>query len=99
MTRKQFIQSAGATCENWTWSWSFLNESERLVIIGAWDVHTTGRTAKVFGEDWRIGRNGRKSPGYDQAREHIRLVEERGYRLKTFPMEYSEDESGLVKIS
>ncbi|MBZ6758337.1 HNH endonuclease, partial [Klebsiella grimontii] len=25
MNRKQFIQSRGATCRNWTWSWSFIN--------------------------------------------------------------------------
>ncbi|MDU1358416.1 MAG: HNH endonuclease, partial [Enterobacter sp.] len=24
MNRKQFIQSRGATCRNWTWSWSFI---------------------------------------------------------------------------
>ena len=24
MTRKQFIESQGATCLNWNWSWSFV---------------------------------------------------------------------------
>lgn len=98
MNRKQFIESQGATCNNWTWSWSFINESERLIIFGAWDVNTNGRTAKIFTEEWQIGRLGRKNPGYDQSREHVRLVEDEGYRLMTFPMQYSEDENGLVKI-
>ncbi|HCB1572990.1 TPA: HNH endonuclease, partial [Klebsiella quasipneumoniae] len=38
MNRKQFIQSRGATCRNWTWSWSFINHDDQLVIFGAWDV-------------------------------------------------------------
>ena len=40
MKRKQFIESFGATCKNWTWSWSFVNHDEKLVIFGAWDDHT-----------------------------------------------------------
>jgi len=34
---------------------------------------------------------GRKNPGFQQSRDHIRLVEEEGYTLKTFPMEYSDE--------
>lgn len=37
MNRKQFIQSRGATCRNWMWSWSFINHDEQFVIFGAWD--------------------------------------------------------------
>jgi 5-methylcytosine-specific restriction protein A len=98
MNRKQFIESQGATCNNWNWSWSFVNESQRLIIFGAWDVNTNGRTAQIFTEEWKINRHSRKNPGYDQSREHVRLVEEEGYRLMTFPMKYSEDKDGLVKI-
>ena len=94
MNRKQFIESHGATCKNWNWSWSFINESDKIVIFGAWDRFTQGKTAMILTEDWRINRAGRKSPGYDQSREHIRLVEEEGYRLKTFPMKYSEELEG-----
>ena len=84
MNRKQFIESQGATCKNWTWSWSFVNESKRLVIFGAWDKNTSGKTAKILSEDWETER-GHKQPGYAQALEHIRLIEEDGYRLMTFP--------------
>jgi 5-methylcytosine-specific restriction protein A len=85
MNRKQFIESQGATCKNWTWSWSFVNEPKRLVIFGAWDKNTSGKTAKILSEDWETER-GHKQPGYTQALEHIRLIEEDGYRLMTFPI-------------
>jgi 5-methylcytosine-specific restriction protein A len=40
---------------------------------------------------------GLKNAGYAQSREHIRLVEEEGYRLITFPMIYSDakEEGGV----
>jgi 5-methylcytosine-specific restriction protein A len=91
MTRKQFIQSKGATCKNWNWSWSFINNAERFIIFGAWDRDTNGRTARIFSEDWRVNPKGQKSKGYSQSREHIRLIEEEGYRLMTFPMHASKD--------
>jgi 5-methylcytosine-specific restriction enzyme A len=99
MTRKQFIESHGATCKNWNWSWSFINESERLVIFGAWDRYTNGKTALILSEDWRVTWRDQKSKGYDESRERIRLIEEEGYRLMTFPMQHSEDEEGPVKIA
>lgn len=94
LNRKQFLESQGATCRNWTWSWSFINESEKTIIFGAWDTHQSGNRALILSEDWEISRRGRKQPGYGQAREHIRLVEEEGYRPMTFPMIYSEIEEG-----
>jgi 5-methylcytosine-specific restriction protein A len=98
MRRKQFIESQGATCRNWTWSWSFINKEEKIIIFGAWDLHTEGNTSLILGEDWQTSRKGRKQPAYKQSREHIRLIEEEGYKLKTFPMKYSnanEDEQGI----
>jgi 5-methylcytosine-specific restriction protein A len=103
MTRKQFIESQGATCQNWNWSWSFVNQAEQFVIFGAWDINEKGKRQMIFDEAWQLNRRGRKPPGYDQAREHIRLVEEKHYRLMTFPMKYSnarreKDEKGPSKI-
>ena len=98
MNRKQFIESHGATCSNWTWSWSFVNKKKKFVIFGAWDRTTEGNTALILSEDWEISSKGRKQPAYSQSREHIRLVEEEGYSLKTFPMKYSDaykDEEGI----
>ncbi len=94
MNRKQFIESQGATCRNWNWSWSFINESERLILFGAWDRFTQGKTEMILSEEWRTNGRGRKNRGYDQSREHIRLVEEENYQLMTFPMKYSEEKSG-----
>lgn len=97
VNRKQFLESQGATCRNWTWSWSFINEAEKTIIFGAWDAFHAGNRALILSEDWEISRRGRKQPGYGQAREHIRLVEEEGYKLMTFPMIYSEiEEEGDV---
>lgn len=98
MNRKQFIESQGATCRNWTWSWSFINEKKKVIIFGAWDIHTEGNTSLILSEDWQFSKRGRKQPAYEQSREHIRLVEEEGYELRTFPIKYSDankDEDGV----
>lgn len=102
MNRKQFIESHGATCSNWTWSWSFVNHTEKFVIFGAWDMHNDGSKAQILSEGWAISRKGRRQPAYAQSREHIRLIEENGYRLMTFPMQHAasddEDDEGPAKI-
>lgn len=89
MNRKQFIESQGATCKNWYWSWSFINEAEKFVIFGAWDKYDEGGRIKILSKSWAISHKGKRSPGYPQSREHIRLIEEEGYQLKTFPMKYT----------
>lgn len=98
MNRRQFIESNGATCKNWQWSWSFINKLERFIIFGAWDSDTKGKTTRIFSEEWATPR-GHKQAGYDQSREHIRLIEEEGYRLKTFPMMRADngDDDGRTK--
>lgn len=103
MNRKQFIESQGATCRNWTWSWSFVNQQKRFIIFGAWDRNTDGNTSLILSEEWQVSRRGRKQPAYEQSREHIKLIEEEGYKLMTFPMKYSdankdEDGTGPAKI-
>lgn len=87
MNRKQFIESQGATCRNWQWSWSFINEKEKTIIFGVWDTHTDDL---IFSESWQVDSNGTKRKGYKQSREHIQLIEEKGYQLKTFPMKRSD---------
>jgi 5-methylcytosine-specific restriction protein A len=90
MTRREFMESVGATCKNWQWSWSFVNHAKRCVIFGAWDRNTTGRRSMILSESWMRNSRGRKNPGFQQSRDHIRLVDKEGYTLKTFPMEYSD---------
>ncbi|MCX6049770.1 MAG: HNH endonuclease, partial [Chloroflexi bacterium] len=102
MSRKQFIESQGATCRNWQWSWSFINEKDKLIIFGAWDVHTHGNTTLIFSEEWQTLAD-KKQSGYKQSKEHIHLIEEKGFQLKTFQMKYSDvkkskDDDGSAKI-
>jgi predicted HNH restriction endonuclease len=97
MNRKKFIESFGATCSNWTWSWSFVNHKDRVVIFGAWDYHVQSNSYLILDTDWEIGDKGRKQPGYSQAVEHIALVQDEGYALMTFTMHHSDkhkDENG-----
>lgn len=88
MNRKQFIESIGATCDNWQWSWSFVNEKKRTIIFGEWDVHKDGL---IFSESW-------PGPGREQSKRHIQLIENRGYRLATFPMERGSKKNGTATI-
>ena len=98
MSRKQFIESHGATCRHWQWSWSFINKKDKTIIFGAWDRMTEGNRCRIFSEGWQTNEKGRKLPGYEQSREHIRLIEEKGYQLKTFTQIYSDankDKDGI----
>ena len=63
MNREQFIQSRGATCRNWTWSWSFINHDDQLVIFGAWDVERDQERAVILREAWEFNARLRKNPG------------------------------------
>lgn len=91
ISRKAFIEAQGATCRNWTWSWSFINESRRMIIFGAWDMHTAGNRSLILDEAWATKPAGKRSPAYPQSREHVRLIEEEGYVLYTFPMKHSSE--------
>jgi len=98
MSRKKFIESQGATCKNWNWSWSFINKEKKIIIFGAWDANTDGNTTLILSDTWEISDKGRKQPGYRQSREHIRLIEEEDYELQTFSLIYSganKDENGI----
>ena len=91
MSRKEFIESHGATCANWIWSWSYINEKDKVIIFGAWDRHTESNVSRILSERGQISAKGKKQPAYKQSREHIRLIKEEGYTLKTFPMVMSDD--------
>jgi 5-methylcytosine-specific restriction enzyme A len=102
VSRKQFVESHGATCVNWTWSWSFVNHKVRFVIFGAWDVAEDGNKTMILEQSWALSRRGRRQPAYSHAIEHLRLVEEEGYALKTFRIVHSSadelDEYAPAKI-
>lgn len=88
MNRKQFIQSCGATCKNWTWSWSFVNHKERLVIFGAWDIERENERSVILREEWEYNAKNKRQPGYTQAIEHIACILQ-GYDLFTFNMTHA----------
>ncbi len=73
-----------------------------MILFGEWDNEKDLNGPKIFSESWQVSRKGNKQQGYKQSREHIRLIEEKGYQLRTFPMIYSneneEDGTGPAKI-
>lgn len=104
MNRKQFIEKNGATCSNWYWSWSFINEEKKQIIFGAWDSPNSAGVDLIFTYDWEFNHKKQRNKGFGQSREHIRLIEEEGYELYTFKMYYSDekrdvDGEGPAKIS
>lgn len=88
MNRKQFIQSIGATCSNWNWSWSFVNHDKRFVVFGYSENDSNEDQFKIFSEDWEFGHDGKKKRAYSPALEHIDLIQNKGYQLKVFKLEY-----------
>jgi len=105
--RKNFMLSQGATCNNWISSWSFINKEDKTIIFGAWDIdgewedNTVGNITKIFDEAWEYNHaRTRKNSAYPQSLEHIRLIEEEGYQLMTFPMERGgegKDDAAIIK--
>ena len=88
MNRKQFIQSQGATCKNWNWSWSFISHDRQIVIFGAWDTEREQGRAVILREEWEFSAKKKRLPGYTQAIEHLGYLNE-GYELYTFNMIHS----------
>lgn len=84
MSRKKFIESQGATCKNWTWSWSFINDKDKFIIFGEWDKHNEGNRSLILSKDWEISELGKKLHGYTQGLAHLNLIQTKGYKLKTF---------------
>lgn len=85
MNRKTFIESQGATCANWQWSWSFVNERARFVIFGVWDNNETDEGGKILGKSWEKNQNGHLNKGYGQSIKHINLIKYSDFDLLTFP--------------
>lgn len=87
MNKKQFIKSCGATCKNWSWSWSYVNHEKRFVIFGAWVDGKRGDDFLILAQNWQFKPNGEKQSGYGQSQEHIQLIIQEKYDLKVFFME------------
>lgn len=94
MTREEFLKSEGAKSTNKYWSWSAVNEDQKIVIFGAWDVHTKDGLEMILTEDWRLNEKGKKQPGFTDAYKNLMLVQEQNYQLKTYRMILEEIEQG-----
>lgn len=86
MSRTDFIISQGATCKNWAWSWSFIDDVGKRIIFGAWEDHVSedGTRALILSNDWKENEEGETKLGYVQAREHLDKIMLEGYQLYTF---------------
>jgi len=77
-----------------------VNEEERFVVFGAWDIHEEGLRCKILEPSWQIKKDGNKNGGFKQAIRHIKLCQDEGYSLKTFRMYHREGnlKTGTAKI-
>ncbi|PMM34631.1 hypothetical protein BCT55_18465 [Vibrio splendidus] len=91
MSRKKFMASHGATNRNDRYGWAFVNHENKLVIFGAWDVNTEPDRALILSMDWERNELGRKQNAFGEAMEYIKLVENEGYSLQTFPIILDEE--------
>jgi 5-methylcytosine-specific restriction protein A len=98
MNKKQFIEQEGATCQNWTWSWSYVNHEKKFVIFGAWLDIKNNDDFLILSEKWQINPDGKKTPGYNQSLDHINLILKDGYKLRIFVMEAEDVNSHPRKI-
>ena len=89
--RKPFIESYGATCTNFRWSGSFVNDEEQFVIFGSWEHMVSDNQFVILKDDWGKNKHGRKKPAYKESLEHLNLIREKGYRLKIFLMQHSDE--------
>jgi 5-methylcytosine-specific restriction protein A len=100
MSRREFIESYGATCRNWAWSWSFVNHSEKKVIFGVWNEYAESDFLLILSEEWEK-KNGRRRAAYGEAVDNIGLIEREGYGLHIFLMSNinkNKAEDGTAKI-
>ncbi len=96
MSRKKFMESYGATNRNSRYGWAFVNHDEKQVYFGAWDVNTHRNSALIFSMDWELNNEGRRVNAFGEALEYIKLVENEGYSLRTFPIIWDEDNDGYI---
>ncbi|HGW6614099.1 TPA: HNH endonuclease [Escherichia coli] len=102
MSRTEFLRSLGATCKNYSWSWSFIDETNKRIIFGAWEdlKSIDGKSVLILSHKWKENEQGRKKSGYSQSIEHINKILYEGYNLYTFCQVRDEikTSSGAAKI-
>lgn len=103
MSRKSFMQAHGASNRNDRYGWAFVNHDKKIVFFGAWDLNTQVDCALILSKHWEFNEQGRKQNAFGEALEYIKLVENEGYSLKTFPIIWDDDydkqtKTGRAKI-
>ncbi|HAS6230861.1 TPA: HNH endonuclease [Vibrio vulnificus] len=96
MSRKKFMESYGATNRNARYGWAFVNHEGKEVYFGAWDVNTDRDRSLILAMNWEFNNEGRKVNAFGEALEYIKLVENEGYSLRTFPIIWDEDNDGYA---
>ncbi len=96
MSRKKFMESYGATNRNARYGWAFVNHEKKEVYFGAWDVNTNGNRALILSMAWEFNNEGRRVNAFGEALEYIKLVENEGYSLRTFPIIWDEGNDGYA---
>lgn len=84
MNRKAFVEKQGATCANWTWSWSFINEEKKFIMFGVWEDFDSPDGGVILGRSWDKDNNGRHANGYEQSRKHIERITRDDFSLLIF---------------
>lgn len=82
MSIKSFVLRYGATCPNWNFAWSYINDAQKFVILTAWQHEFDGERYKVFSANWRLNQSGRKNNGYRITKGHIEQALFEGYSVK-----------------
>lgn len=67
-----------------------MNHDKRIVIFGAWNHMAEGNGIKIMDDTWEFSRKNLRNPAFRQSVEHIRLIQEESYELKTFSITRSE---------
>jgi len=103
MSRKKFMEAHGASNNNDRNGWGFVNHKDKVVIFGAWDVNTQLDRSLILAMDGDKIELGRKQNAFSESLEYVKLVENDGYQLQTFPVILDTDSddglgTGRVKI-
>jgi len=86
MSRKKFMEAHGASNSNDRHGWGFVNHKNKVVIFGAWDINTQIDRSLILAMDWERNDLGRKQNAFGESLEYVKLVENEGYQLQTFPI-------------
>ena len=80
------MEAHGASNSNDRHGWGFVNHKNKVVIFGAWDINTQIDRSLILAMDWERNDLGRKQNAFGESLEYVKLVENEGYQLQTFPI-------------